>query len=241
MQQKKLQPRVEDAARRIFKLKESLGLLQNTPAVVPAPLERVYQSTLRDLSRQAVTLVRDYNGLIPFSSPKQRPTVCAVFFAPSRFADQLMHVSRPFLERNYHVRTYNAPLTPREKDVERALKCAEGADLVVVSSLQWADKLNLSQKHTIEQLHARHPNLILLSVMSPYDIPHYSKIGTVLATYGLNSFALQTAADIIVGNAQAHGVMPVDLPDTFQASTALENRPLGDRPAHSLELRTHAR
>ena len=216
VQKKGIQSRVQDAAQRVFALKEQLGLLKDTPPTLPEHTEKVYKTTLEELSKEAVTLVRDYNGLIPFASTKQRPTVCAVFFAPSRFADQLMAVSKPFLARNFHVRTYNAPLSPREKDVMRALKCAEGADLVVVASLQWADKVNLSQKYTIEKLQQQNKNLILLSVMSPYDIVHYPTIGTVLATYGLNSFMLQTAADVIVGNAQAQGIMPIELPDNFQ-------------------------
>ncbi|MBO5911756.1 MAG: hypothetical protein J6Q05_06255, partial [Elusimicrobiaceae bacterium] len=182
---------------------------------------------------------RDYDGLIPFSSAKERPTVCAVFFAPARFADQLMHVSKPFMERGYRVRTYNAPLTPHDKDMNRALKCADGVDLVVAASLQWADKVNLSQKRTIEKLKEKNPHLILLSVMSPYDIPHYPNIGTVLATYGLNAFGLQTAADIIVGNTQAQGILPVALPDRAQRPTAMANRPVGERPAPSLAIRPY--
>lgn len=228
VQEQNARPRVAQAARRIFDLKKQLGLLGNTPRTVPAPIERAYQQTLAELSQEAVTLVRDNDGLLPFSSPKERPTVCAVFFSPARFADQLMHVSKPFLERNYRVRTYNAPLIPKEKDMTRALKCADGADLVVAASLQWADKVNLSQKRTIEKLKEKAPNLVLLSVMSPYDIPHYPGIGTVLATYGLNAFALQTAADIIVGNAQAQGVMPVQLPDQAQRPTAMAPRPVGN-------------
>ncbi len=234
--QQQLRPRITDAARRVFELKASLGLLEDTPRWQPTPSERAYKTTLAELSQEAVTLVRDEDGFIPFSSAKQRPTVCAVFFAPSRFADQLMHVSKPFLARNYQVRTYNAPLTPQEKDMKRALKCADGADLVVAASLQWADKINLSQKRTIEKLQKANPKLVLLSVMSPYDIPHYPQVGTVIATYGLNSFALQTAADIIVGNTQARGVMPVELPNTFERPTVLEQgkRPMPERPAHSL-------
>ena len=235
VKKKNLQNRVRNAAKRVFAVKEQLGLLQEVPPVLPDSSEKVYRATLEELAQEAVTLVRDYNGLIPFSSPKQRPTVCTVFFSPSRFADQLMHVSKPFLARNYHVRTYNAPLTPREKDVARALKCAEGADLVVVASLQWADKINLSQKYAIEKLNERNPNLVLLSVMSPYDIPHYPFIGTVLATYGLNSFMLQTAADVIVGNAQAQGVMPVELPETYQRPSMMQNPAMREERAHSLE------
>ncbi len=222
------QPRVAQAARKIFELKKQLGLLDDTPRPVPAPIERAYKQTLAELSKEAVTLVRDSDGLIPFSSAKERPTVCTVFFAPPRFADQLMHINKPFMERNYRVRTYNAPLTPHEKDTARALKCADGADLVVAASLQWADKVNLNQKRTIEKLKEKTSNVVLLSVMSPYDIPHYPNIGTVLATYGLNAFALQTAADIIVGNTQAQGVLPVELPMRIQRPTSMAPRPVGN-------------
>lgn len=228
--------RVEQAAHRIFDIKKQLGLLEDTPRPVPDPIERAYRQTLEDLSKEAVTLVRDEDGLLPFSSAKERPTVCAVFFAPPRFADQLMHVSKPFMERGYRVRTYNAPLTPHEKDMTRALKCADGADLVVAASLQWADKVNINQKYTIEKLKEKNPNLVLLSVMSPYDIPYYPNIGTVLATYGLNGFALQTAADIIVGNTQAQGVMPVSLPDHRHARPAsAANQSAPGKPARVLQ------
>ena len=48
--------------------------------------------------------------------------------------------------------------------------------------------------------------------MSPYDIKNYPEADTVLATYGLNRYVLQTAADIILGNQQAQGKLPVELP-----------------------------
>lgn len=237
VKEQKLTARVGQAARRILQLKKQLGLLdEGFVRQPPASIERAYRQTLAQISKEAVTLVRDRAGMIPFSPKQARPTVCAVFFAPPRFADQLAHISKPFLARNYHVRTYNASLSPKEKDVTRALKCVDGADLVVAASLQWADKLNLNQKRTLEKMLDKNPNMVFLSVMNPYDIPHYPRMGTVLATYGLNSFALQTAADIIVGNEQAQGVLPVDLPERAQRSTSSAPVPMPQQPAHSLAL-----
>lgn len=237
VEEQHLQARVSEAARQVFELKKQLGLLDGKVRSVTQPIERAYKQTLEDISKEAVTLVRDDGAMVPFSSSKQRPTVCVVFFSPTRFADQLMYVSKPFLARNYHVRTYNAPLTPQEKDVTRALKCAEGADWVVVGSLQWADRVNLRQKQTIEKMLQKNPNLVLLSLMSPYDIVHYPQVGTVLATYGINAFVLQTAADIMVGNSQAQGIMPVELPQVPQKASALAPIPLPDAPARSMSPR----
>ena len=47
--------------------------------------------------------------------------------------------------------------------------------------------------------------------MSPYDIVNYPEVKTILATYGLNRFALRTAADILLGNIEARGKLPLDI------------------------------
>ncbi len=206
--------RVNEASLKIFNLKKQLGLLDG-PRPVPDPIDKAYQAELEKISDEAVTLVRDRANLLPFVPQLpagQSPTVCAVFFAPSRFADQLMSFSKPFLEKGWRIRSYNAAMTPRAKDARRARECAEGADLLIVTSLQWADKTNINQKNTINALFKEYPHNVFISTMSPYDIPNYPNANTVLATYGLNKYVLQTAADIILGNIKPRGHLPVELP-----------------------------
>lgn len=213
VQAKHLEPVVEDAARKVFDLKKQMGLLDNSRAV-PAPIEEAYHMALAKISAESVTLVRDRKKLLPFKpAANKKPTVCAVFFAPARFADQLMSFSKPFLQKGWTIRSYNAALTPRKKDSQRAAACAKGADLLIVTSLQWADKTNINQKNAINGLIEENPNTVFISTMSPYDIKNYPEADVVLATYGLNKYVLQTAADIILGNQSARGVLPVDLPD----------------------------
>lgn len=213
VQTKHLESAVEEAARKVFDLKKQMGLLDNSRAV-PAPIEEAYHMALAKISAESVTLVRDRKKLLPFKpAANKKPTVCAVFFAPARFADQLMSFSKPFLQKGWTIRSYNAALTPRKKDSQRAAACAKGADLLIVTSLQWADKTNINQKNAINGLIGENPNTVFISTMSPYDIKNYPEADVVLATYGLNKYVLQTAADIILGNQSAHGVLPVDLPD----------------------------
>lgn len=213
VQAKHLEAAVEDAARKVFDLKKQMGLLDNSRAV-PAPIEEAYHMALAKISAESVTLVRDRKKLLPFKpTSNKKPTVCAVFFAPARFADQLMSFSKPFLQKGWTIRSYNAALTPRKKDSQRAAACAKGADLLIVTSLQWADKTNINQKNAINGLIGENPNTVFISTMSPYDIKNYPEADVVMATYGLNKYVLQTAADIILGNQSAHGVLPVDLPD----------------------------
>lgn len=211
---KNLQPRVEEAARKIFEAKQQMGLLDGTWKT-PAPAHEAYRAELEKISAKAVTLVRDRKNLLPFKpsvSGHKKPTVCAVFFAPARFSDQLMSFGKPFLEKGWNVRSYNAALTPRKKDSQRAAACAKGADLLILTSLQWADKTNINQKNAINGLIRENKNTVFISTMSPYDIKNYPEADVVLATYGLNRYVLQTAADIILGNQPAMGKLPVELP-----------------------------
>lgn len=214
VKKRKLEPRVEKAARKIFEIKEKLGLLSGEPQAMAEPSQKAYQTELAKISDQAVTLVRNRKKLIPFTPQTQgnkKPTVCAVFFAPSRFADQLMSFSQPFMEKGWNIRSYNAALTPRKKDSERAAACAKEADILILTSLQWADKTNINQKNVISGLINENKNVVFISTMSPYDIPNYPEADTVLATYGLNRYVLHTAADIILGNIEAKGKLPVKL------------------------------
>lgn len=214
IKEKNLQERVEEASQKILEIKKSLGLLAHVPRVIHPDSQKAYQAQLAKISDQAVTLVRNRKNLLPFipaATPKRKPTVCAVFFAPSRFADQLVSFSKPFLAKGWNVRSYNAALTPRQVDTQRAEACAKNADLLIVTSLQWADKTNISQKNAINQLLQTYPNTVFISTMSPYDIPSFSQAHTVLATYGLNKYVLQTAANIILGNTTAQGTLPVRL------------------------------
>ena len=210
VQTQNMQERVNVSARKIVELKKQLGLLSG-PLPKPAPIEKAFRQELQEISRQAVTLVRNRKNVVPVKTDTQTPTVCAVFFAPARFSDQLSNFAKPFLEKGWKVRTYNASSAPRARDISRAQNCAKGADVVVATSLQWADKFNISQRKAITALLQEHPDLVLISTMSPYDIANYPEVDTILATYGLNRYALSTAADILLGNIEPKGKMPVDI------------------------------
>ncbi len=208
--------RVNEAAQKIFNIKKELGLLDGS-FTTPPPIDKAYREELEKISNRAVTLVRDRVNLLPFNPQVVRgkkPTVCAIFFSPSRFADQLPSFTKPFMEKGWNVRGYNAALTPKAVDAKRARECANGADLLIVTSLQWADKTNINQKNTIQALFKENPRNIFISTMSPYDIANYPSANTVLATYGLNRYVLQTAANIILGNLEPQGKLPVALPVT---------------------------
>ena len=141
----------------------------------------------------------------------KKPKLCAVFFSPSRFADQLPVIGAPFLENGWDVEYYNAHMRPKQIDINRANECIENADLVILGSLQWADKPIASQKKVINEILQQKKDIILLSLMSPYDIKFYPQAKNIIAIYGVNKLSIRAAARIILGNIEAQGKLPIRL------------------------------
>ncbi len=201
--------RINDAAQKVYNLKKELNLFSQTLNPESNKVDKAFEFFAKEITKRAVTLVKNEDNLIPYKTTNAKPKLCAVFFAPTRFANQLTYFVKPFLEQNFEVSYYNAALTPKQKDFERAKSCAAAKDLVVIGSLQWANKEIQPQKQIIDSLIKSNKNTVLLSLMSPYDIKNYPQAKTVMALYGINKFSATIAAEIIMGKRQAQGNLPI--------------------------------
>ena len=209
IQEKVPASRIEDASNKVYNLKKELNLFSQPAKLPDNEVNKAFEAFAEKITNQAITLLRDENNLIPYKTENQNPQLCAIFFAPTRLANQLPYFVKPFLDKNFKVNYYNAPLTPKQKDIERSKKCVTGADIAVIGSLQWSNKEVQAQKRAIDDLIKLNKNTILLSLMSPYDIKNYPQAKTVLALYGVNKFSATTTAEIILGTKQAKGNLPI--------------------------------
>ena len=211
IQTKVSQKRIEEAASKVYALKKELGLFDNNNLKPNTKADKAIESLAKKITMDAITLVKNEEHIIPYTTDKQNPKLCAVFFAPTRFANQLPYFIQPFLHNNFEVNYYNAPLNPKQKDIERAKKCMVNADITVLGSLQWANKEIPAQKNAIDTLMKENKKIILLSLMSPYDILNYPKAKTILALYGVNKFSAENAAAVILGKMGPKGYLPISL------------------------------
>ncbi len=218
------QARVEDAAKKIFELKQNLGLFDKD--IKQADIKSsaaAFEYFAKKLTEEGITAVKTQAGVIPYTKPRRakanddgsfevkKQKLCSVFFSPARFADQLPVINTPFMEKGWQVEYFNAHMRPKQADIDRAKRCMSDADLVILGSLQWADTPIDSQKKAIDELLESDKDIILLSLMSPYDIKFYPQAKNVIAMYGANKLSARTAADIILGNIPAKGKLPVNL------------------------------
>jgi beta-N-acetylhexosaminidase len=209
---------IEDAAKKIFELKRDIGLFEESKERVKINSSSDAFNHFADkITREAVTIVKAEGGVLPYTKTpaggieEKHKKVCTIFFSPSRFADQLPAINAPFLEKGWKADYYNARMRPGQGDNVRVRQCVDDADLVLLGSMQWADKPIASQRAAIRKLLKSDKDIILLSLMSPYDIKFYPEAKNIIALYGANKLSAHAAADIILGNIEAKGRLPVKI------------------------------
>ena len=199
--------RIDEAAKKVLELKKKAGLFDK-----PADTEDVseaFDKASETIAQKSVTLLRNKNNLIPFT--KENGKLCAVFFAPARFSEEITEFTGPFLDKGWQVNYYNAAMYPASKDLKRAMACADGADAVVLATTQWGSQPFSSQERAVKKMLDKYPDAVLISMMSPYEVLSYPQANTVLLTYGVNKFSTKTAAEILLGARQAEGKLPIEL------------------------------
>ncbi|PJA16966.1 MAG: hypothetical protein COX65_01545, partial [Elusimicrobia bacterium CG_4_10_14_0_2_um_filter_56_8] len=159
--------RLNDAYGKVLQAKSAAGLFE--PAETTSPFDKAYVDIAGNLSRRAVTLVRD-GGVIPLPKDKK---IAVIIFSPQRFAGNAIHLYRTLLEAGYQANQYFFNIGLKKGELKKLTEAAGEAGLLVLGSFQWTGAQNSSQREAINSLINSGKPSVLLSLMNPYDIPAY--------------------------------------------------------------------
>lgn len=197
--------RLNDAYGKVLEAKRAAGLFE--PAETPSPFDKAYLEIAGDLSRRAVTLVRD-GGLIPLPKDKK---IAVIIFSPQRFAENAIHLYRTLRENGYQASQSFFDIGLKDGELKQITKAASGADLLVLGSFQWTGAQNASQRNAINSLLGLGKPAVLLSLMNPYDISAYPKAAGAIALYGMTAPSMAAAGEVLTGQLSPAGKLPVSL------------------------------
>lgn len=198
--------RLNDAYHKVMAAKRAAGLFE--PPETPSPFDKAYLEISGELSRRAVTLVRD-GGLVPLPKDKK---VSVIIFSPQRFAENSIHLYRTLLEAGYKTSQYFFDIGLKKGELQTITRAAAEADILVIGSFQWTGVQNSGQRDAINILINSGKPAVLLSLMNPYDIPSYPGAPAVIALYGMTAPTMAAAGEILTGELEPAGRMPVALP-----------------------------
>lgn len=201
--------RIDQSVMRILRLKEKrIGLKQVSYADYKKLDRKTGEKVAYQIARQGVTLVKDEDNLIPINKAEDKK-VLVLDFSMGRVSlvednrEHKNHLVNYLLDQGIQVENYTLPKGSTK------LPSLEGIDQVIVCSYDAVH--NPQQVEVVRKLQASGKSLIVLALRNPYDLLTFPEVSTFLTTYDFSPANLRVVSEIITGEYEARGVLPITL------------------------------
>jgi beta-N-acetylhexosaminidase len=148
-----------------------------------------------EIAQKAITLLKDEASLLPLQ-PDER--ILVIETPAAKGLGSLLQTT-----------SHEIKMEPEAEDLVLALRLADDVDTIIIATTDAG--FHPGQVRLVTELLAKHRNVIVVSMRTPYDIRVLPNVHTVLAAYGGNPPTLQAIADVLTGKVKATGVLPVAL------------------------------
>jgi beta-N-acetylhexosaminidase len=218
--------RLDAAVNRILRLKETFQL-PNDLSVEIAHDSR-FGKLSHDLHVRSTTLVKDEHNSIPIRpADGENLRICIAIPKPKRQAlvenpvEKLSTSADPSwkLNRQTDLAISLSNLCPNAEITEVFMQDPTSIEQCILLSSKVHATIVLSENATIDENQAKFiqkvvseaPNVVLVATRNPYDISVAPAVGTYLCTYGTQSEAMESLAEVLLGLKQATGSLPVSI------------------------------
>ena len=194
------QEQLNASVSRILKAKGKFNILY--PTLISEPVQAgestatpQHQALAWEFAQKAITLLKDEASLLPLK-PGER--ILVIETPAARGLGTLLNGTSLEIKNE-----------PETDDILLALSMVDGIDKIIVATTDAS--FYPGQVRLVIDLLTKHPNVVVVSVRTPYDVHVLPMVSTVLAAYGGNSPTLRAIADVLTGRAKATGTLSVAL------------------------------
>ena len=226
--------RIEASARRLLIAKYDLGLAERR--VTPLEeIDRVVSSSdamklAQEIADHAITLVRDDARRLPVG---RLPLAARIFNLAITNGEDRLWVGQPFTgtlaQGGRNVETVVLDERSSEKEINKALEGAQGADLVIVSMYgrvrtgqSNSGALPEAGMRVLRKLIDGKSPLIGISFGNPYLLQSFPELKTYVVAYGDMPTLQRAAARALLGEIDITGKLPITLPSLYVRGTGIQ-------------------
>ena len=208
--------RITDAVHRISSVRTWVGGFEDPDPSIVGSLH--HRELARELAARSITIVRDYDGLLPLRSGDG--TVLVVQPEPTDLtpADtsslEAPGLAEPLRRHHRYVDEMVVPHRPDPATIAAVAERAERAEAAVIGTV--AASIEPAQADLVRTVLATGTPTVTIAMRTPYDLAAYPESGTHLATYSISRPSLDAVADVIFGTAEARGRLPVGIAGLYE-------------------------
>ncbi|WP_413450997.1 glycoside hydrolase family 3 N-terminal domain-containing protein [Georgenia phoenicis] len=203
--------RLEESVTRILEWKVERGVWEEDPSV---PVDEVmdvvgsaeHTATAQEIADRSVTLLRNEGDLLPLDGDES-------VFVTGWGQSGVPGLAQAFTDRGVETDHLYTANFPSAEQIAQAAEAAEGHDAIVLMTHTPANAAQTqSQRDLLAALQATDVPVVHVPVRNPYDVAWENPAPAQLVTYGYQRPSLQAVADVVLGNVEPTGKLPVNIP-----------------------------
>jgi beta-N-acetylhexosaminidase len=210
---------------RILKLKEWVASQARPPDLSVVGCAK-HKAVAAEIAAKSITLVRDHSQTLPLHlEDGQRLAVVMPRPFDLTPADTSSYV-KPALSkilRAYYpiVDEFSVPHSPQDQDIAAVLEQIRGYHAVIIGTINSFTQSR--QAELVRAVLSMSLPTIVIALRMPYDLVGFPEAPTYLCTYSLMEPSMHALTQVLCGNSQALGRLPVTIPGMYPMGHRIEH------------------
>lgn len=240
--------RIDASVRRVLRAKQAAGLDDSTQTDVAAfsrmLADSVHSEWAERMAERSLTLVRTARGALPIDfAALPTPSIAAIVFDEPRSSERGATFADEMRRRGADVRVERLHRSADARDLRRAERAAQAADIVVFLSFSnaapWRGRLGLPSQvaASVDRLAAR--GALIFNFGNPYLLQQLPSAETYLLAWSDGVVEERAAARALAGEVAVTGLLPIPLDPGYDLGSGVllpvsaaptePSQPLGSR------------
>ena len=221
MEGKISEERINEAALKMLKLKEKIGIHLNHKISLDQIQNSVgiweHKRIANEIAAQSITCVRLDKNLLPLPKLSDK-TIYVIDMYDHEFNHSMSITTKGLKKYGLNIKPYQIDESDTKEMIDVILKNIPKNSIVLINAFvshkAWKDRVSLpeNEEYFIRRLIERTENIILGSIGNPYIIEGFPNIPVYLCAYKNSSLMQNAYLDAILGKNEIIGKLPISIP-----------------------------